>query len=48
MYDPKLTFLQSELTYRTDRVRSGLAGSSRRHRRLPRVRRPAEAIDHAR
>jgi hypothetical protein len=49
MYDPKLTFLQSELTYRSDRVRSGLAGSSsRRHRRLPRVRRPAEAVDNAR
>jgi hypothetical protein len=48
MYDPKLTFLQSELTYRTDRIRSGLAGSSRRHRRVPRVRRPAEAVNDAR
>ena len=48
MYDPKLTFLQSELAYRSDRVRTGLAGTSRRHRRLPLVRRPAEAVDHAR
>ena len=48
MYDPKLTFLQSELNYRTDRLKSGLAGSSRRHRRVPRVRRSAEAVDHAR
>ncbi|HEX5918216.1 MAG TPA: hypothetical protein VFY76_10200 [Nocardioides sp.] len=48
MYDPKLTFLQSELTYRSDRLRSGLAGGSRRHRRVPRLRRPAEAVDRAR
>ena len=48
MYDPKLTFLQSELAYRSDRLRTGLAGGSRRHRRVPRVRRPAEAVDHAR
>jgi len=48
MYDPKLTFLQSELHYRTDRLKSGLAGSSRRHTRVPRVRRSAEAVQHAR
>jgi hypothetical protein len=48
MYDPKLTFLQSELNYRTDRLTSGLAGNSRRHIRVPRVRRSAEAVQHAR
>ena len=47
MYDPRLTFLQSELNYRTDRLKSGVAGSSRRHRRVPRVRRPAAAADNA-
>jgi hypothetical protein len=48
MYDPKLTFLQSELDYRTDRLKSGVAGSSRRHVRVPRVRRSAEAVQRAR
>ena len=47
MYDPKLTFLQSELNYRTDRIRSGVAGKSRRHHRRSRVRRPAAAARHA-
>ena len=48
MYDPKLTFLQAELSYRTDRLKSGLEGNIRRHRRVPRVRRPAEAVERAR
>ncbi len=47
MYDPKLTFLKSELDYRTDRLKSGLAGH-RRHTRVRRGRRSAEAVDHAR
>ena len=47
MYDPKLTFLQSELTYRTERLSSGVAGKSRRHHRRSRVRRPAAAARHA-
>ena len=47
MYDPKLTFLQSELSYRSDRLRSGLSDHGRRHRRVPRVRRPAVAVDAA-
>ena len=41
-------FLQSELSYRTERLKAGLAGNSRRHRRAPWVRRPAEAVDQAR
>jgi hypothetical protein len=47
MYDPKLTFLQSELSYRSDRVRSGLADHRSRRRRVPRMRRPAVAVDAA-
>ena len=48
MYETTSTFLQSELSYRTDRLKSGLGGNRRRHRRVTLVRRPAEAIDHAR
>ena len=48
MYETTSPFLQSELSYRTDRLKSGLSGSNRRHRRLPLVRRPDAAIDHAR
>ena len=47
MYDPKLTFLQSELNYRTERLNSGVAGKRSRHHRVPRVRRPAAAADNA-
>jgi hypothetical protein len=47
MYDPKLTFLESELSYRTSQLKSGLA-QNRKHRRLPLVRRHAAAIDNAR
>jgi hypothetical protein len=46
MYDPKLTFLESELNYRNEQLKSGLARNRRRHHR-PRVRRPAEAVDNA-
>ncbi len=35
------TFLQSELAYRSDRIKSGVAGSRRRAHRLTRVRRGA-------
>jgi hypothetical protein len=35
------TFLQSELAYRSDRIKSGTAGSRRRAHRLTRVRRGA-------
>jgi hypothetical protein len=47
MYDPKITFLEYELTYRTDRLKSGLAGGSRRRRRREAERRAAEAVVHA-
>jgi hypothetical protein len=48
MYDPKLTFLESELSYRTGQLKSGLAQNRKHHRRLPLVRRHAAAIDNAR
>ena len=48
MYETTSPFLQSELSYRTDRLKSGLSGNNRRHRRLPLVRRQEAAIDHAR
>jgi hypothetical protein len=48
MYDPKLTFLESELQYRTDRLKSGLAKGNRRHLRIPRARRSAETVRNAR
>ena len=43
MYEITNTFLQSELDYRTDRLKSGLAKTSRRHVRIPRARRSAES-----
>ena len=45
MYETTNPFLQSELSYRTERLKSGLGGNRRRHRRVTLVRRPAEAID---
>jgi hypothetical protein len=48
MYDPKLTFLEYELSYRTDRLKSGLGQHRKHHRRLPRSRRHAGAVDSAR
>ena len=33
MYDPSLTFLQSELNYRNEQLKSGLARNRRRHSR---------------
>jgi len=48
MYETTSTYLQSELKYRADRIRSGVAGARRRpHVRVPRARRPAEASDNA-
>jgi hypothetical protein len=43
MYELTTAFLQSELDYRTARVRTGVA--KRPRRRIPRVRRPAEVTD---
>jgi hypothetical protein len=43
MYETTSTYLQSELDYRAQRIRSGI-GSSRR-RRIVRVRRPAVTRD---
>ncbi|HET8960237.1 hypothetical protein [Nocardioides sp.] len=45
MYESTNTFLQSELTYRADRLASAAAG--RRRRRVPRVRRRAASADHS-
>ncbi len=41
MYETTSTYLQSELDYRAERIKSGIGG--RRQRRLTRVRRPAVA-----
>jgi hypothetical protein len=48
MYDPKLTFLEYELSYRTDRLKSGLGKNRKHHRRLPRARRHVGSVDNAR
>ena len=48
MYDPKLTFLQSELNYRNDRAKSALSANRRSHRTITRGRRHADAINNAR
>ncbi len=42
MYDTTSAYLQSELNYRAARIKTGVV---RRQRRIPRVRRPAEAIN---
>ena len=42
MYDTTSAYLQSELNYRAERIKTSVV---RRHRRIPRVRRPAEAIN---
>jgi hypothetical protein len=47
MYEPKLTFLQSELNYRNEQLKSGLARSRRRQHTRPRGRRSAEAVNNA-
>ena len=47
MYEPKLTFLQSELNYRNEQLKSGLARNRRRHHTRPRGRRSAEAVNNA-
>jgi hypothetical protein len=46
MYDPSLTFLQTELNYRTEQLKSGLARNRRRHSR-PRARRRAQVATNA-
>ena len=46
MYESTNTFLQSELTYRADRLASA-AAAGRRRRRVPRVRRRAASVDHS-
>ena len=45
MYDPKLTFLEYELEYRTDQLKSGLSQNRKHHRRLSRARRRAAAAN---
>ena len=41
MYDPSLTFLQTELNYRNEKLKSGLAGHRRSRHSRPRAgRRP--------
>jgi hypothetical protein len=47
MYDPSLTFIQAELNYRRDRLKSGPARNRPRHHRR-RGRRSAEAVNNAR
>lgn len=47
MFDSN-AFVKSELDYRTQRVRTGIAGQRRGRTRSPRVRRPAEASENAR
>jgi hypothetical protein len=46
MYDPSLTFLQAELSYRNEQLTSGLARNRRRHSR-PRNRRRTQVADNA-
>jgi hypothetical protein len=41
MYDPSLTFLQTELNYRNEQLTAGLARNRRRYSR-PRARRRAQ------
>jgi hypothetical protein len=45
MYEISNTFLQSELDYRTDRLKAGLANGRKRHSRLTRARRSAGSND---
>jgi len=46
MYDPSLTFLQTELSYRNEQLKSGLGRNRRRHSR-PRARRRAQVTANA-
>jgi hypothetical protein len=46
MYDPSLTFLQTELNYRNEQLKSGLARNRRRHSR-PRARRRSQVATSA-
>jgi hypothetical protein len=38
-----LDYYQAEIEYRSNKIRKDIAGHSRRHVRIPFVRRPAEA-----
>ena len=42
MYDPSLTFLQTELNYRNEKVKAGLAGNRRSRHSRPRAGRRAQ------
>ena len=46
MYDPSLTFLQTELNYRNEQLKSGLARNRRHHSRR-RARRRAQVATSA-
>ncbi|MFL6004386.1 MAG: hypothetical protein ACJ72P_16400 [Nocardioides sp.] len=46
MYDPSLTFLQTELNYRNEQLTSGLARNRRRYSR-PRARRRSQVATSA-
>lgn len=48
MYEMSNSFLQSELDYRTDRLKSGVAKRKRRHPRVPRRTRSAATLRYAR
>jgi hypothetical protein len=47
MYEPKLIFLEAEINYRHEQLKSARARNRRRHHR-PRGRRSVEAVDNAR
>jgi hypothetical protein len=48
MFENSNPFLQPELDYRRDRIRSNVVIRKNRHVRNPFVRRPAESSDNAR
>jgi hypothetical protein len=47
MYDPSLTFLQTELNYRNEKLKSGLARNRRSRHSRPRARRRAQVTANA-
>ena len=47
MYDPSLTFLQTELNYRNEKLKSGLAGHRRSRHSRPRAGRRAQVTANA-
>jgi hypothetical protein len=48
MFENSNPFLQTEIDYRRDRIRSSVARRKNRHVRNPFVRRPAESSDNSR